>query len=210
MMDDKIPVKTIPSIEDSLTSIESKIEEIQKTDWTQKIASAVRLNPDNAGNLVEAERDAADDLRLLQAKKIAYEQKLAELKEEERAAKLGPIRADHAKAITDCGAALKQAKKALDALNRALSDYEGARAAASQAISAEFDLLDFAPDRDPSTELYLSKPGQAGLSVPISRELADLGVSLGGAASRAGFLAGRLPTGRILAGSVEITGEKAK
>lgn len=209
MITDQIPVKTIPSIEDSLSSIESRIKELSGRDWTSEIANAVRRNPDNARNLIELEREAADDLRLLQAKKIAYEQKLAELKEEERAAKLGPIRADHAKAITDCGAALKQAKKALDALNRALSDYEGARAAASQAIQDEFALLDYSEDFNPN-EFVLSKPGQAGLGVPISRELAELCANLGGAASRAGMLADRLTISRILAPSIEITSGGSK
>lgn len=207
-----LATSSVSELEKSLVKINAKIEELKAVDWTARIANAVRRDQARAQEFVELERDAADDLRLAEGRKLACEQRIAEVKEAERVEKLGPIRDDHAKAIADCGASLKlkQAKKALDALNRALSDYEGARAAAGQAIVAEFDALDFAPDRDAATELYLSKPGQAGLSMPISREMHDLAVNLGAAATRAGFLADRLPIGRILAPSIEITGEKAK
>ena len=201
---------SLEELEASLAKINAKIEELKSVDWTSKIANAVRRDQASASEFVELERDAADELRLAEGTKLACEQRIAEVREAEKAAKLEPVRANHTKALDDCGVALKSAWKAFAALNKALDCYEAARTAATQAISAEFDLLDFAPDRDPSTELYLSKPGQAGLAVPISKELAELVVNLGAAASRAGMLADRPPVGRILAPNIEITSGGSK
>lgn len=178
----------------SLVKINARIEELQNTDWTAKIAAAVRRNPEKAQEFVELERDAADDLRLAEGKKLAVEQRIAEVREAERGAKLELARTTHAKAIADCRAALKAGGSAFLALVKAVDGYESARATAARSLADEFDLLDFAEGCD-RNELYLSKPGQAGLGTPISKELAELAGSLTAIATRARAMTGSPPVG---------------
>lgn len=200
-----LATSSLEELEKSLVKINAKIEELKAVDWTARIANAVRRDQARAQEFVELERDAADDLRLAEGRKLACEQRIAEVREEERAAKLEPIRASHAAALNNCATALKAAEKAFASLSKAIDLYETARKAAGQAVQDEFALLDFAPDRDAATELYLAKPSQAGLCVPISKEMHDLAINLGHASNRAGLLADRPLVGRIHAPNVEIT-----